>query len=636
MWITEGVYVRNRKSIGFAALVTALMLVAAACGGDDTDSGNGNGAKTEGGQKGGIYRVGYQEPFGFTDSFDPSGEYLGSAFGIYSNLLIRGLVGYNHVEGAPGNEVVADLAEVPEAEDGGTTYTFHIKDGVEWGPPLDRPITSDDALYAMERIANPKVAAQYGFYYHGIIEGMQDYLDGKAKDISGIETPDDQTITFHLTEPVGDFLYRMAMPAAAPVPREVGSCFEEAGQYGRYVWSSGPYMIDGQQDTDPSDCSKIKPFSGFNPNKEMILVRNPNYDPATDSPEARENLPDEFHFLLNSNAKDIYDKVENNEYEDDVASEPPQILRKYSTDPELRPLLKQNSGDRTWYINFDLTQPPFDDIHVRKAVNLVMDKEGIQRAWGGPVVGDIATHITPPEVTGGHPTADEYDPYPSPNFAGDLDAAKEEMKQSKYDSDGDGLCDADVCKDVLHFTRNYDPWTAAEPVEEQSLEKIGITLQERELADFYTPWQTMNKTSPIASGAGWGKDYADALTFAGTLFDSTSILPTGNTNVPLVGLTKDLAIEGKIASLPGRVIDGIPSVDSDIDACSKLLDQERIDCWIELDKKLMEEVVPWVPYLWANNNTVIADDVTQWDFDQFSGYTAWAHVAVDQSKQNGL
>jgi peptide/nickel transport system substrate-binding protein len=631
----EGVYVRHRRSIGFVALLSALMLIAAACGGDD-EGGGGKGATNQGGQKGGTYRVGYQEPFSFTDSFDPSGEYLGSAFGIYSNLLIRGLVGYNHVEGAAGNVIVPDLADVPEAEDGGTTYTFTIKDGTKWGPPLSRPITSDDALYAMERIANEKTAAQYGFYYHGIIEGMQDYLDGKADSISGIETPDDKTITFHLTEPVGDFLYRMAMPAAAPVPREIGSCFEDAGQYGRYVWSSGPYMIEGQDQTDTSSCDKIKPFSGFNPNKEMILVRNPDYDPATDSPEARENLPDEFHFLLNSNAKDIYDKVANSEYEDDVASEPPQTLRKYSTDPALKPLLKQNSGDRTWYINFDLTQPPFDDIHVRKAVNLVMDKEGIQRAWGGPVVGDIATHITPPAVTADHPTGDEYDPYPSANFAGDVDAAKEEMKQSKYDSDGDGLCDADVCKDILHFTRNYDPWTAAEPIIEASVEKIGLSLTTRELADFYTPWQTMNKTPPIGSGAGWGKDYADALTFAGTLFDSTSILPTGNTNVPLVGLTPALAQKGGIADLPGRVIDGIPSVDSDIDACSKLLDQERIDCWIELDKKLMEEVVPWVPYLWANNNTVIADDVTQWEFDQFSGYTAWAHVAVDQSKQNGL
>lgn len=628
---------RNRKRLSFLAIVTVFMLVAAACGGDGGDGGDGEQTDTGAGQKGGIYRVGYQEPFSFTDSFDPSGEYLGSAFGIYSNLLIRGLVGYNHVDGPAGNEIVADLSEVPEPEENGTSWTFEIKEGAMWGPPLSRQITSDDALYAMERIAKESVAAQYGFYYHGIIEGMQEYLDGKADTISGIETPDDRTITIHLTQPVGDFLYRMAMPAAAPVPREIGECFEDAGQYGRYVWSSGPYMIEGQDQTDTSNCKAIKPFSGFNPNRQMILVRNPDYDPATDSTEARENLPDEFHFLLNSNAKDIYDKVANNEYEDNVASEPPQVLRKYFTDESLKPFLKQNSGDRTWYMNFDLTQPPFDDIHVRKAVNLVMDKEGMRRAWGGPVTGDIATHITPPSVTQGHPTAEEYDPYPSEGFAGDEEAAKEEMSQSKYDSDGDGVCDDPSCDGILHFTRNYDPWTAQVPVQEASLEKIGITLQTRELADFYTPWQTMNKTSPIASGAGWGKDYPDPLTFVGTLFDSESILPSGNTNVPLVGLTPELAVEGEIADLPGRVLKGIPSVDADIDACNEILETvDRNACWVELDKKLMEEVVPWVPYLWANNNTVISESVTQWEFDQFSGYTAWAHVAVDPDKQSGL
>lgn len=627
---------KTHRAPWFGAIFTAFALLAAACGGDGSTS-DGPAARGSG-ERGGIYRVGYQEPFGFTDSFDVSGEYLGTAFTIYSNLLVRTLVGYNHTAGPTGNELVPDLAtEVPEPEDGGLTYTFHLKEGIKFGPPLSREITSADIVYAMERIANPKVAAQYAFYYTPYIEGMQEVTDGKADTISGIETPDDKTIVFHLKQPVGDFLYRMSMPATGPIPKEIASCFENAGEYGRYVWSSGPYMIDGEQDTDVSGgCEAIEPFSGFNPNREMILVRNPDYDPDTDSPEARENLPDEFHFLLNSNAKDIYDKIANNEYEDEIASEPPQVLRKYFTDPELKPLLKRNSGDRTWYISFDLTQPPFDDVHVRKAVNLVMDKEGIRRAWGGPVAGEIATHLTPPAVTGGHPTADEYDPYATPGFAGDEDAAKEEMKQSKYDSDGDGLCDAPVCKGVLHFTRNYDPWAAMEPVLESSLEKIGITLQTRELADFYTPWQTMTKTSPIASGAGWGKDYADPLTFVGTLFNSKSIIPTGNTNVPLVGLTPEIAKKGGIADLPGRVLEGIPSVDDDIAECSELTDDERTQCWIDLDKKLMEEVVPWVPYIWANNNTVIAEDVTQWDFDQFSAYNAFAHVAVDTSKQRGL
>ena len=115
----------------------------------------------------------------------------------------------------------------------------------------------------------------------------------------------------------------------------------------------------------------------------------------------------------------------------------------------------------------NLTQPPFDDIHVRKALNWVMDKDGLQRAWGGPIRGEIANHIVPDTMFNGD--LDDYAPYATENDAGDVEKAKEEMKQSKYDTDQDGLCDAPECKDVLFVNRNTPPWTDMEPVIEQAL-----------------------------------------------------------------------------------------------------------------------------------------------------------------------
>ena len=78
------------------------------------------------------------------------------------------------------------------------------------------------------------------------------------------------------------------------------------------------------------------------------------------------------------------------------------------------------------------------------------------------------------------------------------------MAQSKYDSDGDGLCDADVCNDVLMVNRNYDPWTQYTPIVQASLEQIGIHLKIRELdvSTAYTTIQTMNNLVPIAINAG--------------------------------------------------------------------------------------------------------------------------------------
>ncbi|HEX2050754.1 MAG TPA: ABC transporter substrate-binding protein [Actinomycetota bacterium] len=622
------------------ALLLALTMIAAACGGDDggeddatsqgdTGEGGTGGTDPEGAEEGGVFRVDVLEAFNFTAGFDPSAEYLGSAWTIWSNLMIRTLMGYRHAPGDEGNEVIPDLAEgEPEVSEDGLEYTFTIRDGVEFGPPVSREIVADDIVYAFERIATPSIAAGYGFYYLPIIEGMQDFADGKAKTISGVEAVDDKTIKFTLTQPTGDFLYRVAMAATGPLPREVGECFEKSGEYGRYVISSGPYMIEGSDELDISGCKAMKPISGYNPTKHLMLVRNPNYDPATDDPEARSNYVDRFEFVINSNQNDIFNKIREGEIEGELAVPPPQVLREYFQSDELRDFLKSNPGDRTWYVNFDLSQPPFDDIHVRKAANLVMDKSALQLAWGGQIYGDVATSITPPDVLGADPPED---PYATENFAGDVEAAKEEMRQSKYDTDGDGMCDAPECSNLLHFTRNVAPWTKMVPVVEDSLSQIGIEVETREFADFYTPWQTVAKTSPVGSGAGWGKDYPDPSTFGGTLFHSTSIAATNNTNVPLVGITPEIA---KTIKLPAdRDISGIPSVDADIERCNELTDEERTECWVDLDEKLMTEVVPWVPYLWANNIDIISENVTRYQFDQFSGEMAYAHLAVDAEAQ---
>ncbi len=627
---------QNKRYMRVMALICVLALTAAACGGsDDDDDGTANPPDTGGNElDGGVYRVGYLEAFNFTNGFDPTGEYLGTAFSIYSNLLTRTLMGYSHSSGAEGNDPIPDLAAAePEISDDGKTYTYTLKEGVNFGPPVSRAVTSDDVLYAFERIGTKALVAQYGYYYD-VIEGIGDFKDGKSDTISGIETPDDQTIVFNLTEPVGDFNYRVAMPAAAPIPREVGSCFKKAGDYGRFVISTAGYMIEGSEELDITDCDSMEPISGYDPEQFLNLVRNPDYDPATDSPEYRGNHPDRFEFIINSNQKDIFDKIAAGEYEGEVASPLPQVLRKYSTDPELKDRLEIGAADRTWYITMNLAVPPFDDIHVRKAANLIMDKAGLQRAWGGPIRGDIATHVIPNAML--NETLADYDPYASPDFEGDEEAAKAEMKQSKYDTDGDGLCDADVCKDVLHYTRNVSPWTEMLPIEEAAFEKIGITLETREEADFYTPVQTVGNAIPVASGAGWGKDYADSSTFA-VLFDSGSLLATGNVNYALVGLTPDQATELEVTEAltgAGGVLTGIPSVDADIDACNKITDvDERVTCWGELDKKLMEEVVPWIPYLDAQNVDIISSAVIQYEYDQFSGEAAYSKVAVDADAQ---
>jgi peptide/nickel transport system substrate-binding protein len=615
------------------ALSCFLALGAVGCGGDDGGDTAGQEATGTGEEgeatKGGVFRM-QTDAFIWTGNFDPTGEYLGTFLGLYTNLLGRTLMGYQHLPDAEGNELVPDLAEAePEISEDGLSYTFTLREGVNFGPPLSRPVTAKDVEYAFRRIATPALVAQYGFYYLGVIEGLQEYSDagGLSKDpnaqkpISGIEVPDDRTITFKLTKPTGDFLYRIAMPAAGPIPQEVAKCFTKAGEYGRFVISSGPYMIEGSDALDPTSCQTMKALSGFNPNEHLVLVRNPDYDQATD--ETRENNIDGLEMRLNTNAQDIFDRTKRGELELAFASEPSQVVREYSTDESLQDLYKINSGDRTWYITLNLTQPPFDDLAVRKAANLIMDKEGLRRSWGGEPKGLIAHHIVPDTMFGNE--LEDFRPYATEGDAGDEEAAKEAMKESKYDTNQDGICDAPECKGVLHVTRNTDVWKNMEPIIEESLRKIGIEVTTREFEDSYTVIQTVKRQVPISSTPGWGKDYADASTFM-VLFDSRSILPEGNVNYSLVGLTPEQAQEIGATG----TIQGIPSVDADIDACNEIIDDaERNTCWMDLDEKLMNDVVPWIPYLQGNADFVISENVTKYVFDQNSGEPAWSRIAMN-------
>jgi peptide/nickel transport system substrate-binding protein len=622
----------RKLALGVLALAIATV-VGVACGGgskssNSTTAAAGGSGAFGNGKKGGTYRVGWEAAFGFTDAFDPTGEYLADAFAIYSNLMLRTLVGYNHVAGTAGNRIVPDLAtSVPKPTDGGKTYTFKLKSGVKFGPPVDRAITSKDILYSMERLAKPANGAQYSFYFTNTIAGMSDYGAGKAKTISGIETPNNQTIVFHLTKPTGDFLYRMTMPATAPIPSEVGKCFEgKPGRYGRDVVSSGPYMIQGADKVSAASCAALKPMSGFNGQTSLTLVRNPSYDPKTDSPAARQSLPDEFVFTVDANASDIFQKIKNGELEQNVLTPPPAGLAEYQTNPSLKPLLKlRNTGDRTWYITMNLTTPPFDDIHIRKAMNLIIDKNALRKAWGGPAAGAIATHVVPDAILGNKIKG--YDPYATPGEKGDVAKAKAEVKQSKYDTNHDGICDASACKKVLMIADARTTDRGMVPVINADAAKIGITFTNRTVAGAYNVINTTNRNIPISERPGWGKDYADALTFFQALFTSGAIIPSGNTNYSLVGVTPQLNEQKKLG-IEGN-FDNVPSVDSQFDACSiKPVGDARLSCWADLDKRLMTDVVPWVPYLWNYVPYVLSSDVTQWGFDQSANVTAYAHVGV--------
>src|ERR1051326_8530406 len=237
----------------------------------------------------------------------------------------------------------------------------------------------------------------------------------------------------------------------------------------------------------------------------------------------------------------------------------------------------------------NMAGPPFDDVHVRRAMNWVVDKAALVQGWGGPVIGDVANHIVPDSIFSNQLA--DYAPYKTPGNHGSVAKAKAAMKGSKYDTAKNGTCGAPECKNVLMVadTRLVD--SKMIPVIQADAKKIGITFKLRTIKGAYPTLQTPKNNVAISERPGWGKDYADASTFFIPLFASYDIIESGNPNYSMVGATP--AICKKVGVDPAAC-GNVPSVDKRIATCQALAGQGRETCWENLDKYVMTSVVTYL------------------------------------------
>src|SRR5439155_11195930 len=159
-----------------------------------------------------------------------------------------------------GNTLIPDLATaLPTSSSDGLTWTFHIRSGVHYAPPLQNvTVQAQDFVRALLREAESATAASYPFYY-SIIKGFDDVTNGKAKTVSGMSAPDPSTLQVTLAKPVGYFPYVFTLPATAPIPASpsnpnapLGVAEGHTQNYGQYIASSGPYMFKGADQIDYS------------------------------------------------------------------------------------------------------------------------------------------------------------------------------------------------------------------------------------------------------------------------------------------------------------------------------------------------------------------------------------------------
>jgi peptide/nickel transport system substrate-binding protein len=615
-----------KRALRVIAVVTVLGIVAAGCGGNEEQPGQ-TPTQTED-LSGGTLSMAMLADVGA--AFDPQKEYYSVTWEYYRCCLLRTLMSYQGVPTDEGGaEIFPDLAAGdPEQSSDGLTWTYQIKPGLMYAPPKeDTEITAQDFIRAIERTANPKAnVGGYPFYY-SVIEGFDDFADDKADTISGLNAPDTHTLEITTTTPVGDVSYRFAMGTTAPIPPDdegerMGVAEGHDRNYGRFLVASGPYMFEGSETMDFSAPPKQQAEApGYVPGRQIVLVRNPSYDPATD--DLRDAFPDRIEVRIGGDNDDLYNQVAAGTLDFVVdGAVPPEKIREYQTNPDLQDKLNIYASDALRYVSFNLAVPPFDDIHVRKAVTWAFDKQGFRQLRGGPSVGEIAGHIFVNTLQNN--ILGDYDPFPTPNGSGDVEKAKEEMAQSKYDTDQDGVCDAPECNDILTITDREDPYPEQAALLIQFLEPIGLTLDVKQLerSTMYNKCNDANSKHALCAGPGWGKDYADGVTFGEPLFSSAGLWESC-CNYSLVGASAE-QLKGW-----GYDVTEVPSVDDKVDECSALEPgDERFQCWAELDQQVMEEIVSMVPYLFDNSVDIISDNVVNYSFDQFAGLAAFDSLAV--------
>jgi peptide/nickel transport system substrate-binding protein len=632
----------KNRYVRVVAILAIVALVGAAC-----SSKKSPGASNPTQKAGGTFRWVTDELFWSLsgNGFDPSFEYLTTDWDIFSSLMLRNLTTFTHRSN--GTTPVPDIAtSLGQYSADHMSVTYHLKPNVKFSPPVNRAVTSQDIAFAIERVATSSLdTGGYPTYYTDFVKGLTGLKNATTYvPIPGISTPDATTITFNFTKPNYDWDDRMALPAAAPIPPEIGKCFGKPLDYGQYVISSGPYYIQGLDQLDPSSCAtfKAKKPSGFDFTKQLTLIRNPNYDKTTDSTNVREALPDTWAISQDTNVDDCFAKVEANKIDWCDAAVTGKYIQTYTTTPSLQNLIHSNDDNSTWYISMNLTEPPFDDVHVRKAFNYALDKSALQRLRGGPLTTTIAEHVIPPALFGGQLGPGQFDPFATPNHAGDLAKAKAEMLLSKYDTKKDGLCDDQtavsgesrtVCGStsgpIVVINRATEPYKSYEPVIQKALNGIGITVRFAEGPGFYGRAGKANAHVVLGAGGGWGPDWPDPGVFLEQIMTAGAI-HAQTYNLGYLGLTQSVAKQFGI-NFPAS---GVPSIDADFQHCASLAGSDRLNCWIALDKHLTQDIVPWVPYRWGKAVRVVSAAVTGYEFDAFTTETSLAHIGLDTTKQS--
>ncbi len=264
-------------------------------------------------------------------------------------------------------EPVPDIAQIWQVSDDGRTYTFYLRNDVRFHN--GREVKAEDFKYSWERACDPAIRSLTAATYLGDIVGVKGVLAGETKGISGVKVIDDYTLQVTIDAPKSYFLSKLTYPTAFVVDR---ANVESGGEWWREPNGTGPFKL-GQWDE----------------NSLLVLEKNELYYGEL----AKVNyvvfqlwggMPMNMYETGKIDVTDVYQS-----YIDKVTDESGPFYRELAIVPELS----------FFYIGFNCSKPPFDDVNIRRAFSQAIDKDKLVSLVFRDMV-ERADGILPPGMPG--------------------------------------------------------------------------------------------------------------------------------------------------------------------------------------------------------------------------------------------
>ncbi len=464
------------------ALTLALGLVA--CGGSSGGGSSGSQSPSAAGtpQQGGTMSLAYlSEP----SSLDPAVAWNVIDWQI-EHAIYQGMLQYTAKPGDAGNVLIPCLAtEVPSAANGGIsadglTYTFHLRKGVKFQPPVTREVTAQDFKYSFERMMSSPRAPATSFYM-GVV-GADAFMNKKATEITGFKVVDDSTIAITLKTPDLSFLNAFTMEFCDVVPKEWVDKWGK--QFNRHPLGTGPFI-----------------FEKWSPGREIVLDRNPSYW------EPGRPYLDKIDYQLSFSPPTALLKLQSGEIDALGDGVPPADIPRVTADAQWKQYIYSQPLIAISYMFMNVGMKPFDDVRVRQALSWAINRDKLVKLQAGQAMSLWQFY---PKGMPGHQEGKVYYGY-------DPAKAKQLLADAGYPN---GF------KTSL-YTDNVDPNPKLWQSVQADLATVGVTADLKTMSNNTYYNQQSTPMTLTAGSFGWWMDFPDPSDWIGPLFSKASAVPGG-------------------------------------------------------------------------------------------------------------